>query len=290
MTVLKAIILGVVQGITEFLPISSSGHLSLAQHFLHTSGEGSLFFSVMLHMGTLLAVFLVYYKTIWKLVLAVFSMLKDIFTGKFKWKQMDATQHMLVMFVLSRVPLLLLLLPIGGGRSLMDAVGSLAEDNDVMVEGFCFLLTAFLLLFGTWRYRHRKTHSQVEGRDAVAVGLAQMLAASLPGVSRSGSTIATGMMCGVNRDYMVQYSFILGIPAILAANLMEFKDAIASPEPIEWTYVIIGVAVAAAVGVAAIKALEWLVKKDKFQFFGYYCLVLGTAVVIFSALEYAGVA
>lgn len=88
MTVLKAIILGVVQGITEFLPISSSGHLSLAQHFLHTSGEGSLFFSVMLHMGTLLAVFLVYYKTIWKLVLAVFSMLKDIFTGKFKWKQM----------------------------------------------------------------------------------------------------------------------------------------------------------------------------------------------------------
>ena len=197
---------------------------------------------------------------------------------------------MLVMFVLSCVPLLLLLLPIGGGRSLMDAVGSLAEDNDVMVEGFCFLLTAFLLLFGTWRYRHRKTHSQVEGRDAVAVGLAQMLAASLPGVSRSGSTIATGMMCGVNRDYMVQYSFILGIPAILAANLMEFKDAIASPEPIEWTYVIIGVAVAAAVGVAAIKALEWLVKKDKFQFFGYYCLVLGTAVVIFSALEYAGVA
>ena len=272
MTVLKAIILGVVQGITEFLPISSSGHLSLAQHFLHTSGEGSLFFSVMLHMGTLLAVFLVYYKTIWKLVLAVFSMLKDIFTGKFKWKQMDATQHMLVMFVLSCVPLLLLRLPIGGGRSLMDAVGSL------------------LLLFGTWRYRHRKTHSQVEGRDAVAVGLAQMLAASLPGVSRSGSTIATGMMCGVNRDYMVQYSFILGIPAILAANLMEFKDAIASPEPIEWTYVIIGVAVAAAVGVAAIKALEWLVKKDKFQFFGYYCLVLGTAVVIFSALEYAGVA
>lgn len=108
-------------------------------------------------------------------------MLKDIFTGKFKWKQMDATQHMLVMFVLSCVPLLLLLLPIGGGRSLMDAVGSLAEDNDVMVEGFCFLLTAFLLLFGTWRYRHRKTHSQVEGRDAVAVGLAQMLAASLAG-------------------------------------------------------------------------------------------------------------
>lgn len=289
MTVLKAIILGIVQGITEFLPISSSGHLSLAQHFLHTSGEGSLFFSVMLHMGTLLAVFLVYYKTIWKLVVALFAMLKDIFTGKFKWKNMDSTQHMLVMFVISCVPLLLLLLPVGGGRSLMDAVGGLAEDNDIMVEGLCFLFTAFLLLFGTWRYSHRKTHPQVEGRDAVAVGLAQMIAASLPGVSRSGSTISTGMMCGVNRDYMVQYSFILGIPAILAANLMEFKDAIASPEPIEWGYVIVGVVVAAAVGVAAIKALEWLVKKDKFKFFGYYCLVLGAAVVVFSALEYAGV-
>lgn len=289
MTVLKAIILGIVQGITEFLPISSSGHLSLAQHFLHISGEGSLFFSVMLHMGTLLAVFLVYYKTIWKLVVALFAMLKDVVTGKFKWKNMDSTQHMLVMFVISCVPLLLLLLPIGGGRSLMDAVGALSEDSDIMVEGLCFLFTAFLLLFGTWRYNRRKTHPQVEGRDAAAVGLAQMFAASLPGISRSGSTIATGMMCGVNRDYMVQYSFILGIPAILAANLMEFKDAIASPEPVEWTYVIAGVVAAAVVGVAAIKALEWLVKKDKFKFFGYYCLVLGTAVVIFSALEYAGI-
>lgn len=288
MTVLKAIILGIVQGITEFLPISSSGHLSLAQHFLHISGEGSLFFTVMLHLGTLLAVFLVYYKTIWKLLVAFFSMLRDIFTGKFKWKNMDDTQHMLVMFVISCVPLLLLLLPVGGGRSLMDAVGALAEDQDIMVEGFCFLLTAFLLLFGTWRYRHHKVHSRVEGRDSVAIGLAQMLAASLPGVSRSGSTISTGMMCGVNRDYMVQYSFILGIPAILAANLMELKDAVAAQEPIEWGYVILGVVVAAAVGVAAIKVLEWLVKKDKFKFFGYYCLVLGAAVVIFSALEYAG--
>ncbi|HIT53442.1 MAG TPA: undecaprenyl-diphosphate phosphatase [Candidatus Fimivicinus intestinavium] len=289
MTVLKAIILGIVQGVTEFLPISSSGHLSLAQHFLHISGEGSLFFSVMLHLGTLLAVFLVYYKTIWKLVVAFFSLLRDIFTGKFKWKNMDSTQHMLVMFVISCVPLLLLLLPVGGGRSLMDAVGALAEDQDIMVEGFCFLLTAFLLLFGTWRYRRGRTHAQVEGRDAVAIGLAQMLAASLPGVSRSGSTISTGMMCGVNRDYMVQYSFILGIPAILAANLMELKDAVAAQEPIEWGYVILGVAVAAVVGVAAIKVLEWLVKKDKFKFFGYYCLVLGAAVVIFSALEYAGI-
>ena len=115
--------------------------------------------------------------------------------------------------------------------------------------------------------------------------MAQAFAAGFPGISRSGSTISTGMICGVSKEYMVRYSFILGIPAILAANVMEIKDAVALGEQIDILPVIIGVVTAAVVGFAAIKALEWLVKIDKFKIFGYYCLVLGVVVIIAGIVE-----
>ena len=264
MEILKAILLGFLQGVTEFLPISSSGHLSVFQHFFgNVGGTSSLLFTVLLHMGTLIAVFVVYYKTIWGLIVEFFSTIKDIFTGKFKWSEMNENRRMLFMFVISCVPLLFLLIPVGGDRRIMDVLGGLADDNDILVEGVCFLFTAALLL----------------------VGVAQAFAAGFPGISRSGSTISTGMICGVSKEYMVRYSFILGIPAILAANVMEIKDAVALGEQIDILPVIIGVVTAAVVGFAAIKALEWLVKIDKFKIFGYYCLVLGVVVIIAGIVE-----
>ena len=135
MPIIKAIILGIVQGITEFLPISSSGHLSLFQHFMGVSGEGSLMFSVLLHVGTLIAVFIVFYKTIFELVVEFFSLLKDIFTGKFKFKELKGKKKMLVMFVFSCIPLLLLLIPVGNDMKLMDLLGGLSEDDSILVEG-----------------------------------------------------------------------------------------------------------------------------------------------------------
>lgn len=156
MTILKSIILGFIQGITEFLPISSSGHLSVAQHFLGISGEGSQMFAILLHLGTLIAVFVVYYRLVWELFVAFFDLLKDIFTGKFKFKELTGTKQMLVMFVFSCLPLLILLIPVGGGNSLMDVVGGLSEDADILVEGVCFLFTGCLLLFGSWRARTLK--------------------------------------------------------------------------------------------------------------------------------------
>ena len=120
MSLIKAIILGIVQGITEFLPVSSSGHLSLFQHFLGVSGEGSLLFSVLLHLGTLIAVFIVFYKTIFELIGEAFSLLKDIFAGRFKFKELTSKKKMLVMFVVSCVPLLFLLIPVGNDMKLMD--------------------------------------------------------------------------------------------------------------------------------------------------------------------------
>lgn len=286
MTVLKAIILGFIQGITEFLPISSSGHLSVAQHFLGISGEGSQMFAVLLHLGTLIAVFIVYYRLIWELVIAFFDLIKDIFTGKFRFKELTGTKQMLVMFVISCLPLLLLLIPVGSGNKLMDVLGGLAEDGDIFVEGVCFLFTGCLLLFGSWRARTlANARPHLKTSDALAVGFAQALAAGFPGISRSGSTISTGMLCGVSKDYMVQYSFVLGIPAILAANAVELKDAIEVGAPFEVIPTVIGVITAAVVGVLAIKVLEWLVKKDKFKIFGYYCLALSVVVIIAGVVE-----
>lgn len=278
MTFINAILQGIVQGVTEFLPISSSGHLSLFQHFTGVSGEGSLLFTVLLHLGTLVAVFLVYYKTIAALVIELFQMIGDIFTGKFKWKAMSHNRRMLVMLIISCLPLILLVVPVGG-KSLKDVLAPLSEDNDIMVEGFCFLFTSCLLFFATWASKNQKSRPLVHTRQAVTIGFAQLLAAGFPGISRSGSTISAGMVCGVEKEYMVRYSFILGIPAILAANIFEVSDAVHTGEKLSIGIALAGILTALIVGIIAIKVLEWLVKKDKLYIFAIYCLALGVLVI-----------
>ena len=284
MSVIKAIILGIVQGVTEFLPISSSGHLSLFQHFLGVSGEGSLLFSVLLHLGTLIAVFIVFHKTIFELVVEAIALIKDIFTGKFKFKELKGKKKMLVMFFFSCLPLLLLLVPVGNDMKLMDWLGGLSEDDSILVEGFCFLVTGALLLTSTYISKKKTLNREVNTTDAFAVGLAQVFAAGFPGISRSGSTISTGMICGVSKEYMVEYSFILGIPAIVVANVVEFKDAVEAGAQLEILPTIIGILVSAVVGVACIKLLQWILKKDMWKYFGFYCLVIGIFTIICSVI------
>lgn len=286
MSIIKAIILGIVQGVTEFLPISSSGHLSLFQHFLNVDGEGSLLFSVLLHLGTLIAVFIVFHKTIFELIADAFGLIRDIFTGKFKFKQLQGKKKMLVMFVFSCIPLLLLLLPVGNDMKLMDVLSGLSEDDSILVEGFCFLFTGVLLLTSTYISKKKTLNREVNTLDAFAIGLAQVFAAGFPGISRSGSTISTGMICGVSKEYMVEYSFILGIPAIIVANAVELKDAVETGAQLELLPTIIGVIVAAVVGVACIKLLQWILKKDMWKYFGFYCLVIGVFTIICSILGF----
>lgn len=284
MTILKAIILGIVQGVTEFLPISSSGHLSLFQHFLNVSGDDSLLFSVLLHLGTLIAVFIVFHKTIFELITDFFGLLKDIFTGKFKFKELKGKKKMLVMFFFSCLPLLILLVPVGNDMKLMDFLGQFSEDDSILLEGICFLLTGILLLSSTYVSNKRTLNRSVNTLDALAIGVAQAFAAGFPGISRSGSTISTGMICGVSKEYMVEYSFILGIPAILVANAVELKDAIEVGAELEVFPTIIGIIIAAVSGVACIKLLQWILKKDMWKYFGFYCVILGIATIICSIL------
>ena len=284
MSIIKAIILGIVQGVTEFLPISSSGHLSLFQHFLNVDGEGSLLFSVLLHLGTLIAVFIVFHKTIFELIIDALGLIKDIFTGKFNFKKLEGKKKMLVMFVFSCLPLLLLLIPVGNDMKLMDVLGGLSEDESILVEGFCFLFTGFLLLTSTYISKKKTLNREVNTLDSFAIGIAQVFAAGFPGISRSGSTISTGMICGVSKEYMVEYSFILGIPAIIVANAVELKDAVETGAQLDLLPTIIGVIVAAIVGVACIKLLQWILKKDMWKYFGFYCLIVGVFTIVCSAL------
>ena len=284
MEIIKAIILGLVQGITEFLPISSSGHLSIFQHFLGVSGEGSLLFSVLLHLGTLIAVFIVFHKTILELITEFFDLIKIIFTGKFKFSNLEGKKKMLFMFVISCVPLLLLLVPVGNDMKLMDVLSGFSEDDSIVVEGFCFLVTGVLLLISTYISKKKTLTDDVTPTKAAAIGLAQVFAAGFPGISRSGSTISTGMIFGVSKETMVEYSFILGIPAILVANIVELKDAIDVGAQLEILPTLIGIIVAAVSGVACIKLLQWILKKDMWKYFGFYCLTLGVVVLICSII------
>lgn len=287
MSILKAIILGIIQGITEFLPISSSGHLSLFTHFSGLDAESSGLFSAMLHIGTLVAVLIMFYRPIYELFEEFFRIIKDIISKKFtfKLKAMSETRRTFFMFVLSCVPLLILLIPIGNGRNIMDAVESFSTDNSIKAEGICFMLTGFMLLLGSFSAEKTKRFKKITPASALLIGVAQFFAACFPGISRSGSTISTAMVCNVSKKNAVRYSFILGVPAILAGGFVELKGAMESTDVVPVSSLLAGVITSAVVGVFAIKLIQMIIQKNIFKYFGYYCLGLGFVVTIIGAIE-----
>ena len=280
MNIFEAIMQGIIQGLTEFLPVSSSGHLSLYQHFTGNSGEGALLFSAVLHLGTLVAVFTAFRKTIWELIKELGFMIKDIFTGKFKWKEMNPPRRAIIMMIIS----LLMLIPFYIFKDFFEGV---SEDSDIIVEGICFLYTATILFFSDRCVKGNKKFGVITVKNAVTVGAFQGVAL-LPGVSRSGSTISGGLFCGFERETAVQYSFILGIPAILGGCLLQVKDAVDQKamdiEPLNFA---VGFIVSAIVGICAIKMVNWLVKSDKFKIFAVYTLILGVVVIGIGIFEHA---
>lgn len=276
--IFNALLQGILQGLTEFLPVSSSGHLSLFQHFTGQSGEGALFFTVMLHMGTLLALFIAYHKLIAELIMELFRMIGAIFTGKFSFKQAGERRRMVIMLIISLVPLIAFYF-------VKDFFATLSEDNDIIVEGVCFLFTGCLLFLADRCVKGKKTALSMKPGEALSIGLMQCAAAGLPGVSRSGSTISTGLLNGLSREYAVQFSFIMGIPAMLAANVVELSAAIKSEEKIDMIPLAVGIVAAVIVGLVAIRLIQWLVKTDRFRIFAYYTLTLGVIVLIIGMIE-----
>jgi len=267
---------GIIQGLTEFLPVSSSGHLSVAQHFMNI-GDESLIISIVLHLGTLAAVFAAFWSTIWGMIKEFFLTIRDIFTGKFSWREMKDNRRMMFMVIIAT----LVLVPV---YFFKDFFTSVEGDGDIIFEGCAFVFTAILLFLSDACVKGYKTGRDMSVKDAITVGLFQCVAL-FPGVSRSGSTVTAGLFCGLTRETAVTYSFILGIPAILGGSLLEIKDAVVSGVQLDVVPLLIGFLTAAIVGFLSIKLVKLIIKHDKFKIFGIYTLILGLLCVGYGIFE-----
>ena len=280
MSFLQGLFLGIVQGLAEFLPISSSGHLSLFQHLFGLDPNNNLFITVMMHVGTLAAVFIVYYKVIWKLIKEFVFSVRDIFTGKFSFKVMNRYRRMMVMIIISTAMLLIMVLPVFGGYSLKDGAEAVNNSKSIVPLGFAFIITGvFLVMTFKISNTYKKTRNGAKVKDALIIGGAQCVA-TISGISRSGSTVCAGLLCGLNREYMVEYSFIMSIPVIIASALSEGKDAVSAGISVQTGPLIAGIIAALVSGIAAIKLIQWLIRKDRYKLFGYYCLAIGVLTLV----------
>lgn len=299
MNLFDAIFQGVLQGLTEFLPVSSSGHLAIYQHITGIN-ENNLFFSVMLHIGTLAAVVAVYFKIIGKLFSSLISIIRKLFTKQFRWSEMTEQENLAMMIIIGLLPLFLLFLPIPGtDLKIKDLAEKFSMDGYFIVVGLSLVATCMLLFFGSKkkqpvkiingkRYRKRK-RQRYTFTDALAVGLTQCVAAICPGLSRSGSTLSVSQLRNIEKQTALDYSFLLGTPAIVAAALLELKDVFTSTEEeamnINAGYVIVGMIVSAVVGFCAIKLFKWLLRTNRMYIFILYTAAIGLGIILISIIE-----
>ncbi len=271
----EAIILGILQGLTEFLPVSSSGHLVLFQHLFGLK-EAELFFDVCVHLGTLVAVIIVFRQEIIKIISALLQLVslggqKEKFLQKM---ESEPELKMAVLIVIGSIPTAILGLLFA---SIADRLFS-----STLIAGLMLMVTGLLL----WITRKAATHA-VAPRDghlttakAFIIGIVQGLAI-IPGISRSGSTISTALLLGVERETAARYSFLLSIPAIVGAGLLSLKDGFAQTGPVIWIS-LLGAVTAAIVGYGALKSLLHIVKKGRLYVFAPYCWLVGILAILFS--------
>ena len=277
MSLLSSILLGVIQGVAEFLPISSSGHLAIAEHLLGMSGASDIpeFFDVLLHLGTLVAVFVAYWDDVRDMVVEFFCGVRDLARGSTP-TPVPPARRMILLIIVGTLPLLVVL-------PIKDLVEGLA-DNMYFVAAA--LLVTGCLLFASDRVKKgRKTEKSATMVDVLLVGVAQAVA-TCPGISRSGTTITAGCFRGFDRKFAVRFSFLLSIPAILGANILSLKDAVEAG--IIWADVpvyLVGVAVSAVVGYACIRLLKMVADRGKFGFFAYYCWAVGALTLILTLIQ-----
>jgi len=256
MTVIEAVVLGIIQGLTEFLPVSSSGHLVLFQQLFGIGGDIALSFDVALHVGTLLAVFVVYRNKVWEMLRHPFSKLP-------------------VYIVLGTIPTVIIAL------IFKDAVESYFASGSLLGPGF--ILTGLVLIGAEKIGTGKKDLDKMKISDSLLVGTGQGLAL-LPGVSRSGMTITAGLALGLERGFAADYAFLLSIPAILGGAVLDLMDVVkgetSSIESIGTVPLIAGVLAAAITGFLAIKVMISTVKKMKLKYFAWYVIALGAFVII----------
>ena len=278
MSLLNALLLGIIQGVAEFLPISSSGHLSIAQNLLGLRVEGSedMFFDVLLHLGTLAAVFVAYWADIREMILEFFRTIQDVAHGGMP-QRIPPARRMILLVIVGTLPLFLVL-------PIQDFVEGLS--NNTYAVGGALLVTGVLLWLCDRVRKGRKNEGSATMRDVLLVGLSQAVA-TCPGLSRSGTTISVGCFMGFERKFAVRYAFLLSIPAVLGANILHIVDVIQAGG-IDTSLVpayLLGVVVAAVSGYFSIRLLRFVAEKGRFGFFSYYCWAMGLVTIVLTALR-----
>ena len=280
MSYLNAIILGLIQGIAEFLPISSSGHLSIAQNLLGFSVDGTndMFFDVLLHLGTLAAVFVAYWQEIREMIVEFFCAAGDLAKGR-KQENTPPARRLIAMIVIGTLPLFVIL-------PVKDFVEGLSENTYFI--GGALLVTGCLLLACDRVRKGKKNEGNAPMKDALLVGISQAIA-TCPGISRSGMTISAGCFCGFERKFAVRFAFLLSIPAVLGANILHIADVMETGiDPALLPVYFVGVAVAAVSGYLCIRLLKMIAEKGKFGAFSYYCWAMGVLTILMSVLKSIG--
>ena len=276
MLLLKAILLGIIQGLCEFLPVSSSGHLALANSLFALPAEvDDLALNVLLHLGTLAAVFLVFRKDIWELIKSFFSLVKKLFSGKFRLADCTLGERFVILLFIAVLPLIPAAFLEGSIEVLMGYP---------FIIGIILIFNAVMLFFSEKIGKGNKSLEDVKPTNALVVGLFQVIAI-LPGLSRSGSTITGGLIQGFDRALAVKFSFILSIPAILGAAVFEMPGFFASMPNTETMLCYLAGAVAAMlVGIGAIKLITWISEHSTFRIFSYYCFAVGVLAIVWDIL------
>ena len=277
MTFLSSFLLGLVQGIAEFLPISSSGHLAIAQNLLGMSDAGTVpeFFDVLLHLGTLVAVFVAYWADIKDMVLEFFRGAGDLIHHSTP-NPVPPARRLILLIILGTLPLFVVL-------PVKDAVQSLS--NSMAFIGAALIVTGALLFVSDRVKKGRKNERTATWLDVLIVGIGQAIA-TMPGISRSGMTITTGCFVGFERKFAVRFSFLLSIPAILGANILSLADA--AKTGINWAEVpvyLVGVVTAAVVGYLCIRLLRFIAERGKFGAFAYYCWAVGVLTLVLNVIK-----
>lgn len=273
MNEIQALILGLVQGLTEYLPVSSSGHLELGKIILGEEAEaGGLAFDIVVHVATVLSTLVILWKEVtW------------IFKGLFKWNgSLNEEQRYALLIIVSMIPVGIV------GLCFKDAIESLYADNVLLVVGCCLLVTATLLALT--HFYQPKEKENISPLNAFIIGIAQAVAV-LPGLSRSGSTIATGLLLGNSKKNLAQFSFLMVIPPILGEALLDFKHIFAPSAEyiaehgvaavIPTSSLIVGFIAAFVSGCVACKWMISLVKKCKLIYFAIYCAIIGVVALCF---------
>ena len=300
MSLFEAIFMGILQGLTEFLPVSSSGHLAIFKTVFGIKTETGIFYDVLLHFGTLLAICAVFYKDIAKLIVEGFAILKNALInvviffqncilrlknagnkGKRKKDELEYGEyHRVVNSSYRKFVVLILVSTIPTG-----IIGVISKDmvematEILIVPGICLIITAILLLMADYIKGGEKLPKDVSYSNAFIIGIVQGIA-TMPGISRSGSTIAACLLSGFNRSFAVKYSFIMSIPAVLGAMILELKDLGGLKlAPGEIVIYIVGMLIAAVVGYICIKTMLVVVRKKKFKGFAIYCFLLGLMAI-----------